>query len=157
MANFFSQKSLHPYLKYKNSPRNIRKLVWTLEPGQQQLQSSYTRLHWSSPCAQNTQDYACTELGTRQYCRDNVTMFSSHKVVCYCNMTIHICCGHSIFRHRDINIFRMFSCPQDSFTLFGCRVVVLYSCREAKTMSRAQLCSCTLYSILILSYDHICT
>ena len=30
------------------------------------------------------------ELGTRLYCRDNLTMFSDHKVVCYCNITIFI-------------------------------------------------------------------
>ena len=31
-----------------------------------------------------------TELGTRQFCRDNVTMLSGHKVVCTCYFTIFI-------------------------------------------------------------------
>ena len=30
------------------------------------------------------------ELGTRQHCRDNVTMFSSHKSVGYCFITIFV-------------------------------------------------------------------
>ena len=29
-----------------------------------------------------------SELDTRKYCRDNETMCSGHKVVCYCNITI---------------------------------------------------------------------
>ena len=41
--------------------------------------------------------FSCTvaELGTRQYCRDNETVFSDHKVVCYCNI-YYIWCGYSI-------------------------------------------------------------
>ena len=30
------------------------------------------------------------QYGTRQYCRDNVTIFSGHKVVRYCNITIFV-------------------------------------------------------------------
>ena len=33
------------------------------------------------------------------YCRDNETMFSGHKVICYCNITIF-----GVARHRDLNI-----------------------------------------------------
>ena len=50
------------------------------------------------------------ELGTRQYCRDNVTMFSGQKVVCYCNITIFVVATSS--RHRDLNIFRIFLVPR---------------------------------------------
>ena len=47
-----------------------------------------------------------SELGTRQYCRDNVTMFSGHMVVSFCTINIF---GVAIpFRHRDLNIFRIF-------------------------------------------------
>ena len=46
--------------------------------------------------------------GTRQYCRDNVTMFSGHKVVCHC-ITIFIVATPS--RHHDLNIFLIFSGP----------------------------------------------
>ena len=31
-----------------------------------------------------------TELGTRQFCHDNKTMFSGHKVVIYCNITVFV-------------------------------------------------------------------
>ena len=47
-----------------------------------------------------------TELGTRQYCRDNVTICSGHKVVCYCNITIFDVATTS--RQRDFNIFGIF-------------------------------------------------
>ena len=32
------------------------------------------------------------ELGTRQYCRDNMTMFSDHKYVSYCYIIIFVMC-----------------------------------------------------------------
>ena len=53
--------------------------------------------------------------GQRQYCRDNVTKFSGHKVVCYCNITIFFVPTPS--RHRDLNIFRFFSGHWGSVTL----------------------------------------
>ena len=37
-----------------------------------------------------TKERFCTELGTRQFCRDNVTMLLGHKVVCNCHFTIFI-------------------------------------------------------------------
>ena len=73
-----------------------------------------------------------TELGTRQYCRDNVTMFSGHKVVSLCNITIFGVATPS--RHRDINILRFFSGPSGSVTLSR------ICCREAIKLLRAQLC-----------------
>ena len=70
---------------------------------------------------------------TRQYWRDNETMFPGHKVVCYCNITI-FGCGYSIYcRHQDLNIFRKLSSPWGSITLSHCR------CHEAIKLSRAQL------------------
>ena len=49
------------------------------------------------------------EQGTRQFCRDNVTMFSGHKVVCYFNITTFSLATPS--RNRDLTIFRFFSGP----------------------------------------------
>ena len=72
------------------------------------------------------------ELGMRQYCRDNETMFSGHKVVCYCNFTTFGVATPS--RHRDLNIFQFFSGSCGSITLSRC------CCREAIKLSRAQLC-----------------
>ena len=46
---------------------------------------------------------------------------------------VYIRCGYPLI-HRDLNIFRTFSCPWSPITLSCCR------CREAKHLSRAQLC-----------------
>ena len=54
-------------------------------------------------------DDEAAELGTQQNCRDNVTMFSGHKVVCYCNIIVFVVATPS--RHRDRYIFRIFSDP----------------------------------------------
>ena len=48
------------------------------------------------------------ELGTRQLCRDTVTMFSGLKVVGYCIITIFLVV--SPFIHGDLTSFRVFSC-----------------------------------------------
>ena len=62
-------------------------------------------------------------MGTRQHWRDNVTMFSGHKVVGYCILTIFVVATPS--RHRDLNIFRMFC-----FALWHfCVVAKLNDCR----------------------------
>ena len=75
------------------------------------------------------------ELGTRQYCCDNVTMFSGHKVVCLSNITVF--CVATASRHRDLNIFRICSGPWGSFTLSRCRY------REAIQLSRGCVnCTC---------------
>ena len=58
------------------------------------------------------------ELGTQQHCRDNVTMFSSLKVVGFCFFTIFVVATPS--RHRYLNIFRFFFVPE---ALLRCRVV----------------------------------
>ena len=71
-----------------------------------------------------------TELGPRQYCRDNVTMFSAHKMVVYCILSIVVVV--TPVRHQDNNIFLIFSCPWSAITLF---VVAFKRCRESKTLS----------------------
>ena len=46
------------------------------------------------------------ELGTRQHCRNNVTMFSGQKMVDYCRMSkVDV---DSPFRHQGLNVFRFF-------------------------------------------------
>ena len=49
------------------------------------------------------------ELGTQQFCRGNVTMFSGHKVVFNCHFTIFVVATPS--RHWGLTIFRLFSGP----------------------------------------------
>ena len=70
-----------------------------------------------------------TKLGTRQYCRDNVTMFPGNKVGCYYNITIFGVATPS--KQRYLDIFRILLDPE-----------VLLRCRfnEAIKLSRAQLC-----------------
>ena len=64
------------------------------------------------------------ELGTRQFCHDNVTMFSGHKVVCNCQFTIFVVATPS--RHWGLTIFRIFSGPWlVPEALLHCRVVTL--------------------------------
>ena len=63
------------------------------------------------------------ELGPRQHCRDNVTMFSGLKVVGFCTFTIFVVATPS--RHQDLNIFRIFSCPWGSVTLSRYHIVVV--------------------------------
>ena len=46
------------------------------------------------------------ELGTRQQCRVNVTMFSGHKTVSYCIMTMFVVAIP--FRRRDLKTFSYF-------------------------------------------------
>ena len=58
------------------------------------------------------------ELGTRQHCRDNVTMVAGLKVVGFCFFTIFVVATPS--RHRYLNIFRFFFVPE---ALLRCRVV----------------------------------
>ena len=55
--------------------------------------------------------YKLTELGTRQFCRDNVTMFSGQNVVMY--LLQHYCICLSIpSGHRDKNFVHSFSTQQ---------------------------------------------
>ena len=83
----------------------------------------------NSSCAQGS-----AELGTQQFCRNNVTMLSGHTVVCNCNFTIFIVATPS--RHWGLTIYRFFSVP-------WLVPEAILRCREAKKVSRAQLC-CTL-------------
>ena len=80
-----------------------------------------------------------SELGTQQYCRDNETMFSGHKVGCYCHITLS---GVATpWRHRDLNMFWIFSGPWGSITLSPFR------CRKAIKLPCAQLCIFSVTSI----------
>ena len=44
-------------------------------------------------------------MGTRQHCRDNVTMFSGQEKVVYCIRVIFV--AATPFRRRGLNIFRI--------------------------------------------------
>ena len=55
------------------------------------------------------------ELGTCQFCRDNVIMISGHKIVCNCHFTIFILATPS--RHWGLTIFWFFSGPWGYITL----------------------------------------
>ena len=48
------------------------------------------------------------ELGTRQHCHDNVTLFSGQKVVDYCIVSLFA--AATLFRHLGLDIVRIFSC-----------------------------------------------
>ena len=75
-----------------------------------------------------------SELGTRQFCRDNVTTLSGHKVVCNCHYTIFIAATPS--RHWGITIFRFFSSPWlVPETLLRCRVVVVAKLKNCRVPS----------------------
>ena len=52
-----------------------------------------------------------SELGTRQYCRDNVTMFLGHKVVILISVLVilYLFVVATPSRLRDLNIFLFFS------------------------------------------------
>ena len=75
--------------------------------------------------------FSIEELGTRQFCRDNVTIFSGPKVVCYCHFNLFVVATTS--RHWGLTIFRLFSSPWlVPEAMLHCRVVVvakLKSCR----------------------------
>ena len=53
-----------------------------------------------------------TELGTRQYCRDNVTRFSGQTIVDYCTLTISFVV--TLLRHRAVTFFVRFLCIKSS-------------------------------------------
>ena len=83
--------------------------------------------------------YFLPELGTRQFCRDNVTMLSGHTFFCNFHFTIFIVATPS--GHWGLTIFSIFfwslTGPYgyfNNFMLSRCR------CHEAKKLSRAQLC-----------------
>ena len=68
------------------------------------------------------------ELGTRQHCRDNLTIFSGHKIVGYCIMLqlLHL-------DTETLTFFIFVSGHRSFITLSRC------NCRKAKQLSRAQL------------------
>ena len=71
------------------------------------------------------------ELGTSQFCRDNVTMFSGNKVICC--WLVAILLNLFLLHHLDLNIFRIFSGPWGLISLSRRQ-------REAKKLSGAYLC-----------------
>ena len=74
------------------------------------------------------------ELGTRQFCRNNVTMFSGHKVVCICNFTIFVVATPA--RHWGLTIFRNFSGPWLILeALLRCHVVVVAKLKNCRVPS----------------------
>ena len=83
----------------------------------------------------------CQSWAERQHCRDNVTMFSGHKIVGYCIMSIFVVA--TPVRHRDLTgtIFCIGSVKLHN--IVGCR------CREAQKLLRAQLCK--LYNFFIIN------
>ena len=102
-----------------------------------------------------------TELGTRQFCRDNVTMLAGHKVVCNCHFIKFIVATPS--RHLGLTICRFFSCP---LLVLEATYITLSRChgREAKKLSRAQLwgwiwqltwCDCAYYSYVIWPLKYV--
>ena len=75
---------------------------------------------WERPWRRTRRKKLSCQLGTRQHCRDNVTMFSGQKMIDYLD--------------NEALIFLVFSCHWSSITLLHCR------CRKAKKLSRVQLC-----------------
>ena len=62
------------------------------------------------------------ELGTRQHCRDNVTMSSDLKVVGFCSFTIFVVATPSTVDTETLIFFEFFLVPE---VLLRCRVVAL--------------------------------
>ena len=73
-----------------------------------QFQTTETTHQYNDQIQRDT-EARLAELGTRQHCRDNVTMLSGRKVVGFSIFTIFVVA--TLARHRDLNIFRIFSCP----------------------------------------------
>ena len=66
------------------------------------------------------------ELGTRQHCRDNVTMFSSHKSVGYCFITIFVVA--KLYLDTETLIFIEFFLVPEALLRCRCRESLKY-CR----------------------------
>ena len=74
------------------------------------------------------------ELGTRQHCRDNVTMSSDLKVVGFCSFTIFVVATPSTVDTETLIFSNFFLSLR-----FYCGVALLRCrCHEAKQLSRAQ-------------------
>ena len=73
------------------------------------------------------------ELGTRQYCRDNMTMFGGEKKMFIIGLCLHA------FRHRGLNIFPIFFLSLKPYYLSHSR------CCEAKKLKncRGPSCACS--------------
>ena len=75
-----------------------------------------------------------SELGTRQFCRDNVTMLPCHTVVYNCHYTIFIVATPS--RHWGLTIFRFFSGPWlVPEAILRCRVVIVAKLKNCRMPS----------------------
>ena len=81
------------------------------------------------------------ELGTRQHCRDNVTMFSGQIIVYYC---VYIRCGWLL--HLDTEAIQFLYFVLSLKLYYAVTLLSSCNCREAKQLLRAQLCSvCILF------------
>ena len=69
------------------------------------------------------------ELGTRQHCRHNVTMFSSHNVFGYCIISIYFLWLYPS-RHRDL--FKFFLVPE---ARLHCRVFIVAKLKNCRVPS----------------------
>ena len=97
-----------------------------------QLFSSIT--HAGTTINSMINDYQYTELGMWKFCHDNVTMLSSHKVVCNCNFSIFIVA--TLSRHWGLTIFWFFSGPWlVPEALLRCRVVVVAKLKNCRVPS----------------------
>ena len=89
-----------------------------------------TRKQKIPPRKQKSSAYKTTELGTRQSCRVNVTMFSGHTAVCYCNITIFV------VDTKTLLFFAFFLVPE---ALLRCRAVVVVKLKVCCVPSSAKL------------------
>ena len=79
----------------------------------------------------NCETYTWTEPGTRQFCRDNGTMFSGYSFY----LLQYFCtCLATPSRHRDINIFRSFLVLE---ALLHCRIVFVAKLKNCRVPSSA--------------------
>ena len=96
------------------------------------------------------------ELGMRQYCPDNVTMFSGH-IVRYCNITIFAVATQS--RHRDLNSFWNFYWSLRLFYIVALslsRSYTIVACPALRLRIPAPYVYCIIARLPIYSCDMYC-
>ena len=99
-----------------------------------QFQTTETTHQYNDQIQRDT-EARLAELGTRQHCRDNVTMFSGNTIVAYSIMAKFVVTNQ--FRHRGLNIFRIFACHWSSNMLSHFRVVVASKLKKLRVPSSA--------------------
>ena len=73
-------------------------------------------------------------MGTRQFFRNNMTMYSGYKVVCNCHFTIFVVA--ITYWHGGLTIFQIFSRPWLALEAFlHCRVVVVPKVKYCRVLS----------------------